>query len=141
MNHHYPIQISPSLTHSQHLYQIWRNSLNAFLIMGRYEIMMTFTFDLLTPKFNHFILKSMWTFVPNLKKFSQCVLEISPSQEWEGPMDRLFSWQLFRLKVFLLFALQFYLSWQDTFLILVCICFYIMYHNSEKSVYDRVNTD
>lgn len=146
LNHHHQIQISPSLIHSRQLYQIWRNSLNAFLIMGRYEVMMTFTFDLLTPNFNQFILKFMWTLAPNLKKLSQCVLEISPSQEWERWSDGLYIWQFIRLwmvelKVFLLFALQFYLSWQDTLLILVCICFYVLYHNSEKSVYDRVNTD
>ena len=141
LNHGHQIEISPSVTQTQQLYQIWRNSLDAFLIMGCYEVTMIFNFDLLTQKFNQFILKSTWTFVPNLKKLSLCVLEISPSQECKGQMDGLFSWQLFYLKVFLLFVLQFYLSWQDTLLILVCICFYILCHNSEKSVYDRVNTD
>ena len=32
-----------------------------------------------------FILESKWTFVPNLRKFPLCVLEISRSQEWDGP--------------------------------------------------------
>ncbi len=41
---------------------------------------MTLPFDLWPPKSKQVILESKWTFVPNLKKFPQGVLEISHSQ-------------------------------------------------------------
>lgn len=46
---------------------------------------MNLTFD--HQKYNQFIHESKLTFVPNMNKFLQGVIEISRSNEWDGRID------------------------------------------------------
>ncbi len=76
--------IRSSLSPSGPLYQIWRNSLKAFL---RYRIhRIGGPSDLWPPKSNQVILESKWTFIPNLKNLPQGISEILNSQTWPRQM-------------------------------------------------------